>query len=85
MDTSPHQKPYQPISCDFYDVLEAFAMAKKPVQIRFRDTEGLVQQHCAAISDLFSREGSEFLLTSAGETVRLDQLLTVDDFRLADY
>ncbi|MBX9794680.1 MAG: hypothetical protein K2Y02_10325 [Burkholderiaceae bacterium] len=85
MSTTSHLNPYQPISCDFYDVLEALAMAKKPVQIRFRDTEGVVQQHCAAISDLFSREGSEFLLTAAGEIVRLDQLVTVDDFRLADY
>ncbi|MBY0467502.1 MAG: Rho-binding antiterminator [Burkholderiaceae bacterium] len=85
MHTTAHPTPYEPIRCDFYDVLEALAMAKKPVEIRFRDHEGVVQSLCAAISDLFSLKGSEFLLTSTGDTVRLDQLVTVDDFRLADY
>ena len=84
MNTTDHSKPYQPISCDLYDVLEAFAVAKKLVQIRFRDAEGVVQRRCAAIRDLFSREGSEFLLTSTGETFRIDRLVMVDEFRLAD-
>ena len=76
---------YRPISCDFHDLLDSFAIARKLAQIRFREAEGVVQRRSAAITDVFARVGAEYLSMSTGETVRLDQLLAVDDFKLADY
>ncbi len=76
---------YCPISCEFHDLLEAIATARKPAQIRFRDGDGVVQSREATITDVFSREGSEYLSMSTGETVRLDQLLAVDAYKLADF
>jgi len=76
---------YHPISCDYHDLLESFAMARASAQVCFRDAEGAVQCRSAAITDVFARDGSEYLLMSTGETVRLDQLLAVNDFKLSDY
>jgi Rho-binding antiterminator len=82
---SPQPNQYLPISCDYHDLLESFAMSRTATQIRFRDAEGVVQRRSAAIIDVFARDGSEYLSMSTGETVRLDHLLAVNDFKLADY
>jgi Rho-binding antiterminator len=76
---------YQPISCDFHDLLEALATARKSAQIRFHGGDGAAQLRSATITDLFSRDGAEYLSISTGETLRLDQLVEVDDVKLADY
>jgi Rho-binding antiterminator len=76
---------YTPISCEFHDVLEANATLRKPVQIRFRDDAGAVQERLAVVQDVFAREGSEFVALSTGDTVRLDRLLGVDSAKLADF
>lgn len=76
---------YDPISCEFHDLLEAHATTRKQAQIRFRDGGGAVQDRRAAIVDVFAREGAEYISLSTGETVRLDQLIVVDNARLADF
>lgn len=82
---SPRPTEYRPISCDYHDLLESFAMSCAPAQIRFRDAEDVVQRRSASIIDVFARDGSAYLSMSTGETVRLDHLLDVNDFKLADY
>ena len=76
---------YHPISCDFHDLLEVLATARKHAQIRFCDGDGALQQRSATITDVFSRDGAEYLSIGTGETLRLDQLVEVDDAKLADY
>ncbi|MGA0612868.1 hypothetical protein [Caldimonas sp. KR1-144] len=83
MSTLP--APYQPISCEFHDVLEAHATVRQPVAIRFRDADGGEQRRVATITDVFARAGAEYLSVSGGETLRLDQLIEVGDARLADF
>jgi Rho-binding antiterminator len=83
MTTNPSK--YYPISCEFHDLLETHATARKLAQIRFRDGEGAVQLRSAAIIDVFARAGAEYLSMSTGETLRLDQLIEVDDAKLAEY
>jgi Rho-binding antiterminator len=83
MATNPGD--YHPISCSFHDLLEAHATSGKLVQIRFRDGSGTPQVCSAIITDLFARDGVEYLLMNTGETLRLDQLLEVNGARLADY
>lgn len=83
MATEPSD--YRPISCDFYDILEAAATARKPVHVRYLDDEGAVQHRHATILDVFSRSGTEYLRISSGETLRLDRLLAVDKAKLADF
>jgi Rho-binding antiterminator len=80
---SPQPTDYRPISCDYHDLLESFAITRESVQISFRDAEGVLQHRSAVITDVFARDGSEYLVVSTGEAVRLDRLLTVNDFKLA--
>ena len=76
---------YHPISCEFHDVLEGLATSQKSSKIRFLDGEQAVVHRRAAITDVFARSGAEYLSLSTGETLRLDQIVAVDDARLADY
>jgi Rho-binding antiterminator len=68
---------YVPVSCEFHDVLEAHATSRNQVRVLFRDADGNVQERVAALTDVFSRAGAEYVSMSTGETVRLDRLVTV--------
>ena len=81
MPASP--APYHPISCDFHDRLEAHATTRKPARIVFRDADGAVQLLSAAITDVYAKDGADYLTTSTGDTLRLDQLIEVDGVKLA--
>jgi len=76
--------PYRPISCDFHDLLESLATTHKRVRMRFRDDDGVLQERSAAITDVFSQRGAEYVRLDRVETVRLDRLVAVDDTPLAD-
>jgi Rho-binding antiterminator len=83
MTTRP--STYLPISCSFHDVLEALATTRKPVRIDFVDGNGRSQRRSAVITDVFSKEGAEYVSIATGETLRLDQLVEVDGRKLADH
>ena len=68
---------YHPISCDFHDLLEALATSRQQAQIRYFDIGGIEHRN-AAITDVFSRDGAEYLVISTGEILRLDQLVAVN-------
>jgi Rho-binding antiterminator len=76
---------YTPISCDFHDLLEVHATTRKPTRISFRDGDGAAHQVSAVITDVFAQKGADYLTTSTGETLRLDQLIEVDGVKLADH
>lgn len=76
---------YQPISCDFQDLLEVHATRRQPTPVRFRDADGQLQTRVAVITDVYARDGADYLTLSSGDTLRLDQLVEVDQARLADY
>lgn len=77
--------PYHPISCEFHDRLEDLATLRTSAQIRFRDDSGTDQTRHAVITDVFARDGEEFVSLDTGERLRLDWLVEVDGARLADY
>lgn len=76
---------YAPIRCDFHDLLEARATARRSARIRFRDDVGIEQTRDATIVDVYARGGAEYMTLSSGETVRLDRIIQVDDARLTDF
>ena len=68
--------PYQPVPCDFHDQLLAYATLRQEVEVVF--TEGDTERTIAArITDVYTRDKSEYLLLSEGTTVRLDRLRRV--------
>lgn len=79
------QAKYFPISCEFHDFLESFATSRKSVRICYRDSGGATQYRDTEITDVFAREGAEYLTMATGEALRLDQVVDVDGVRLADY
>lgn len=79
------QPTYQPISCDFHDLLEELATTRRQSRIRFVGDDAAVQQRHDHVADVYSRDGAEYLLLGSGERVRLDRLLSVDEWRLSDF
>jgi Rho-binding antiterminator len=69
--------PYQKISCSYYDQLEALATKRTHCVIVFL-SEGKEETAEGVITDLFSKEGAEFLQLDKGITIRLDHLVSVN-------
>lgn len=78
-------EPYQPISCEFHDVLESLATKARPAAVVYLGDDGTRHEVSAVIADLFGRDGVEFMQLDSGETVRLDRIVTVDGVRLSDF
>lgn len=83
MTTSP--SPYQPINCEFHDLLEAHATLRKPVRIGIRNATGAIQHCTATITDLYAQNGAEYMSISNGDTVRLDQIEEIDGTRSSHF
>jgi transcriptional antiterminator Rof (Rho-off) len=68
--------PYKPIACGFHDELLSLATLKKVSQIRYADNgeEKVVSDR---IVDVFTMGKEEFLRTTSGLIIRLDQLVSV--------
>jgi Rho-binding antiterminator len=74
-------EPYDPISCDAHDQLEAAAMHRKPVELEFA-LEGVPQKERGRIEDVYSSHGAEFVkfVSDRGPLdIRLDQIISVRD------
>jgi Rho-binding antiterminator len=79
-------KAYQPISCSFYDELEARATTGQSCTLTYRlepDTPPSTYQ--GVISDLFIKDKVEYLRLQDGFELRLDGLVAVDDKELRNY
>lgn len=74
----PKECPYQPVNCEFHDVLESCATLRKRVAIELRLADGNLQHRQAIITDVFGKNGVEYLMLDTGETFRLDALVVVD-------
>lgn len=78
-------RDYQPISCNFYDILEAAATLKKECIIKIINTDNQEEQIVSRITNLFTREKGEFMELENGRIIRLDQLVMVDGEILKNY
>ena len=75
---------YIPISCSFYDVLEAFATKQTEVEIEFLKG-GISRKIVDKIQDFFVKDKVEYMKLKNGEEIRLDQLIQVNGEYLAHY
>jgi Rho-binding antiterminator len=76
---------YQPINCEFHDVLESLATTRKNAEVAYRDAEGTLRMSSALIQDVYVRDHAEYMTLSTGETLRLDQIVAVNGAKLADF
>lgn len=69
---------YQPIDCNYYDRLEAWATMKTICLLVFLDENDVRQEVSGGIADLYTVNKAEYLRMDNGLTVRLDRLLAVN-------
>jgi Rho-binding antiterminator len=72
---------YEPISCDYHDMLEAAAVKKVEVELEF-DRQGVRQRERGHIKDVYSADGAEFVRLEANTgslKIRLDQIVSMRD------
>lgn len=68
---------YQPIDCNFYDILEANAVLRKVVLIEYLDKDKLRKVE-NRIVDLFIKDKAEYMRLENGLEIRLDTIHAVD-------
>ena len=76
---------YQPINCEFYDLLESAATRRQRIVVDYRDEAGQSASTTAVIVDVRSKDGAEYLYADNGVVIRLDRLLAVDGKKLSDF
>jgi Rho-binding antiterminator len=76
---------YQPINCEFHDVLETVAVRRTPVGIDYLDDDGVPSRIHSSIVDVYASGGSEYLQLASGAILRLDQLVEVDGVALSAF
>jgi Rho-binding antiterminator len=76
---------YQPVSCEFHDVLESLATARTHSAIEYRDADGALRKTAAVIQDVYARDGAEYVALDSGQILRLDMLVAVGGARLSDF
>lgn len=69
---------YQPIDCNFYDILEALATRKRYVRIQYKTAIHQFKSEDSIIRDLYIKQGYEYMKLANGTEVRLDRLVSVD-------
>jgi Rho-binding antiterminator len=73
------EEPYEPVSCDYHDELEAAAMHKENVDLEF-DLAGVTQHERGKIADVYTADGAEFVkfVGAAGAIdIRLDHIISI--------
>lgn len=73
---------YQPIRCDFYDILEALATRRAKITVEFMDAAQLTIAEDVVITDLQTRNKEEFVYLDNGQVIRLDHLVKVNGIEL---
>jgi Rho-binding antiterminator len=82
---STPEQPYQPIDCNYYDRLEAWATMRTICQIVFLDEKGEEQQVSARIEDVYTLNKVEYMRMDNGLVIRLDSLRSVNNVPLPDH
>lgn len=75
---------YRPISCAWYDELEARATLKKICTLRYRSSNDRIVTVSSRLFDFKTREHEEFVLIKDDRWIRLDHLIQVDELILKD-
>ena len=72
-------EPYEPVSCDYHDQLEAAAMHHTQMELEF-DLDGVAQKERGRIEDVYTADGAEFVRFAAGSgplEIRLDHIISL--------
>lgn len=79
------EQPYQPIDCNYYDRLEAWATLRAVCRILYRDEDEQQQEVSSIIEDVYTALKVEYMRLDNGLVIRLDKLVAVNDIPLPDH
>ncbi len=85
MHSPKNKNLYRPISCSFYDKLEARATLGSTCHIPYWDKSRKEQVLKGRIRNLYALQGEAFLEMEGGFTLRLDQLIAVNGRERRNY
>ena len=70
---------YTPIDCNFYDVIEHYAIRRQVIPIRFLDEDETEKSVNSRILDTMVRSGEEFVkLEEVPELIRMDRIISLN-------
>lgn len=72
------EKKYQPIDCNYYDRLEAWATTQAECVLEYYGPDDEAVTVTARIRDVYARSGEEFLVLDNDLTLRLDRLIAIN-------
>lgn len=72
-------KKYLPIDCGLYDELELRSIRKQKIKLIYVNEKNEIETNECIITDIYSKDNTEFLKTDFGLTVRLDNILEMDN------
>jgi len=72
-------KQYKPIACGLYDELELRALRKQKVNLVITNEQNENESLTCIITDLFSKDKTEYLKTGDGRIIRLDDIIEMDN------
>lgn len=70
---------YKPINCNFYDELEAYATLRKEVLVQYMVGGMMIKTESMIIKDFLTKNGEEFLISTKGTKIRLDNIMAVTE------
>ncbi|MGI4874048.1 MAG: hypothetical protein ACRYFX_23055 [Janthinobacterium lividum] len=70
---------YHPITCGFYNELEAAATLRRQVYLQYFNELRELCQGPAVFRTFVTRDHAEFAVLASGEEVRLDRIIRVDE------
>ena len=79
------EQPYQPIDCNYYDRLEAWATLHTVCRILYRDENEQQKEVSAIIEDVYTALKVEYMRLDNGLVIRLDKLVAVNDIPEPDH
>lgn len=79
------EQPYQPIDCNYYDRLEAWATLRTVCHILYRDENEQQKEVSAIIEDVYTAIKVEYMRLDNGLVIRLDKLVAVNDIPVPDH
>jgi len=79
------EQPYQPIDCNYYDRLEAWATLRTVCRILYRDENEQQKEVSAIIEDVYTALKVEYMRLDNGLVIRLDKLVAVNDIPEPDH
>jgi Rho-binding antiterminator len=70
---------YKPLDATYYREIESFVKQRKSVRIQyFTDINEFITK-VSIIKNLFEKEGAQYMELSAGDEIRLDKIVRIED------